>query len=526
MKFINLDISSAGRIVSLTILLYCSFISSSPLNVQAAEGDLEWAFGFGQSGQSLKDVGQNIFVDSVGNVYATGFFRGTVDFDPGPGKVELISVAGNKDIFITKMNSSGSLIWAKNIGGFSDDEGWGITVDASGNVITTGYFVGTVDFDPGDGIQNLSNSGSSDIFISKLDSNGNYVGAWAMGGNQVDYGFGVFTDSSGNIYTTGYFMNIADFDPAEGTTYPLTSASVNVADIFISKLTSSGSFDWAKRIGGTADDEGLGISRYSSGHIYITGWFQGTNVDFDLDNTHTGNIDILTSSGFDIFVLKLTDDGSFIWAKSMGGVSDDRGQAVSVDALGNVYTTGWFVGTADFDPADGANFPLTSSGGVSDADIFVSKLNSGGSFVWAKSMGAASSADVGYGIFADPSGNVYTTGVFNNTADFDPGVATTYNLDSDGGTDIFISKLDSSGNFVWAKRTGGTSDDYGYDIFVDRRGAVYATGYFQGTADFDPGPGTQDLVSGGSFDIFISKLEGRVFPWAMFLPAIIGNKKY
>jgi hypothetical protein len=143
-------------------------------------------------------------------------------------------------------------------------------------------------------------------------------------------------------------------------------------------------------------------------------------------------------------------------------------------------------------------------------------------------MGGSSSADVGYGIFANASGTVYTTGSFQGTGiDFDPGVGV-FNLDSAGDEDIFISKLDSGGNFVWAKSMGGTSLDRGYDIFVDSSGAVYTTGYFLGTADFDPGTGPLEifnLTSTGSSDIFISKLAGRAstFPWPMFLPAIIGN---
>jgi hypothetical protein len=481
--------------------------------VSAAEGDLVWARGFGQN---LDDIGYDIFVDAAGNVYTTGYFQGIVDFDPGTG-FEYLTSAGNNDIFITKLNSSGNLVWARAFGSSFDDVGLGIFVDPSGNVYTTGYYQGTVNFDPaGAGTAERTSIGSADIFISKLNSTGDFVGAWTMGGTADDYGFGIFVDPSGNIYTTGYFRNTVDFDPSGGS-FPLISEGNE--DIFISKLNSDGSFGWARSIGGGTADVGLGISLYSSGNIYITGYFQGT-VIYNPGSGVTG----LTSVGsYDIFVLKLDSSGTLAWAKRMGGVSDDRGQAVSVDASGNVYTTGWFNGTADFDPSDVSTFYLVSSGGASDADIFVSKLNSSGSFVWAKRMGGAPSADVGYGIFADASGNVYTTGVFSGTSDFDPGGATTYNLVSAGGADIFISKLDSSGSFVWAKRMGDVSDDYGYDIFVDASGAVYTTGYFQGTADFDPGSGTHNLTSAGSFDIFVSKLAGRdrTFPWPMFLPAII-----
>ena len=150
----------------------------------------------------------------------------------------------------------------------------------------------------------------------------------------------------------------------------------------------------------------------------------------------------------------------------------DRGWAsrcwrgrISVDAAGNVYTTGFFSRTVDFDPgAETAN--LTSAGA---ADIFVSKLDNAGNFVWARNMGGTSGDfDVGLGVIVDAAGNVYTTGYFNGTADFDPGAGTA-NLTSAGGADIFISKLDNAGNFVWALRPSRRSRQFGV---VDlRRGA-------------------------------------------------------
>jgi len=192
---------------------------------------------------------------------------------------------------------------------------------------------------------------------------------------------------------------------------------------------------------------------------------------------------------------------NFEWAKQLGGVSSDVGSSIAVDAFGNVYTTGYFQGTADFDPGPGA-FNLTSAGG---GDIFISKLDASGNFVWAKQMGGTSE-DVGYSIAVDASGNVFTTGYFEGTADFDPGPGT-FNLTSAGNTDIFISKLDASGNFVWAKQLGGTDYDSGVSIALDTSGNVYTTGWFQGTVDFDPGPGTFNLTSAGNSDIFVHKMS-------------------
>jgi uncharacterized membrane protein YqhA len=323
------------------------------------------------------------------------------------------------------------------------------------------------------------------------------------GGTGNDWGKSITTDALGNIYTIGSFKNTVDFDPGSGT-YNLTSAGTY--DIFIQKLDSAGNFIWAKRMGGTGSDYGYSITTDALGNIYTTGYFRGT-ADFD---PGSGTYNLISAGGYDIFIQKLDAAGNFIWAKAMGGTGQNMGISITTDALGNIYTTGYFHGTADFDPGSGT-YNLTSAGG---ADIFIQKLNSAGNFVWAKSMGGAY-WDEGKSITTDASGNIYTTGGFQLTVDFDPGSGT-YNLISAANSnDIFIQKLDSAGNFIWAKRMGGTGSDYVYSITSDASGYIYTSGYFQGTVDFDPGSGTYNLTSAGSYDIFIQKLDAAGnFIWA------------
>ena len=162
---------------------------------------------------------------------------------------------------------------------------------------------------------------------------------------------------------------------------------------------------------------------------------------------------------------------NFVWAKQMGGVSVDRAWGAAVDGSGNVYTTGGFNGTADFDPGSGA-FNLTAAG---RDDIFVSKLDSAGNFVWVKQMGGVG-FDFVENVALDSSGNVHTTGGFNGTADFDPGSGA-FNLTSAGSLDIFVSKLDSAGSFVWAKQMGGSRVDIAEGVALDGSGNVHTTGF-------------------------------------------------
>jgi hypothetical protein len=401
-------------------------------------------------------------------------------------------------LFGAALSGAQTLQWAKSMGSTNSDEAMGVTLDPSGNVLTTGYFRGTVDFDPGAGVVNLTSAGTEDIFVSKLDASGNFVWAANMGGTGNDFGYAIATDASGNVFITGNFQGTADFDPGTGT-FNLTAAGSGL-DVFIVKLDAAGNFLWAAKIGGGQNDYGYSITTDASGNVYTSGNFVGS-VDFD-PGVGTFNMLAPGSSSWDAFISKLDAAGNFVWAKQLGGTNNEGARSIVTDGLGNVYTAGYFAGTADFDPGVGT---YTLAGG-SLGDIFVSKLDASGNFIFAKAMGGAAYDDC-YAITLDGSGNIYTTGIFKYTSDFDPG-AGTYTLTSPSNTDdIFISKLDGNGNFVWARSMGSTSTDLGYSIATDASGNVYTTGVFRSTVDFDPGAGTFSLTAAGSDDIFISKLD-------------------
>lgn len=463
--------------------------------------------------------------------------------------------------------------WAKSCGSAAGNEvGTSVVIDASGNSYTTGYFYSTVDFDPGNAEYNLTSEGDADIFVLKLDASGNFLWAKGIGSTGADKGMGIALDASGNIYTVGSFSVTVDFDPGAGV---INLTSLGLTDIFVLKLDPSGNFMMAQRKGGRTNDAANGIALDASGNIFITGTFSGqsgnpgdewvsikgtpdafvsklnaagtflwSKLFGDVGNDYGKSItvdaagNIYTTGSFsgyagispgtfyvvsagksDAFILKINADGTISWFKNLGGTEDDFGNSIAVDGTGNVFTTGSFKTTVDFDPASETTFNLTSAGG---ADIFISKLTNTGSFSWAKKMGGPND-DAANSIKLDAFGNIYTTGYFNSTVDFDPG-AGEFNLTSAGSTDIFISKLYSSGDLVFAKKMGGTLEDVGNSIAVDNTGKSYSTGFYTGTANFDPGTGSYDLVSLGLSDIYVSLLLPKA-PMPVMLLNFTASKK-
>ena len=447
-------------------------------------------------GTGTTDEGsQSVAIDAAGNVYTTGQFFGTVDFDPGASTFNLTST-GLEDIFISKLDASGNFLWAKKIGGTGTDVGWRIALDASSNVVVSGYFRYTADFDPGSAVYTLSQVGAAanaDIFVLKLDTNGNFVWVKQFGAPSVDDdAYGLYIDNLSNVYITGYFLGTIDFDPGAGIANLTPAGS---SDIYILKLDASGSFVWAKKMGGTVMDEARSIYVDGSGNVFTVGSFKGT-TDFD---PSTSTLNLISAGNEDIFITKLDASGNFIWAKSIGSTGIDVALSIAVDASGNSYTCGYFNGTVDFDPGVGIS-NLTSAG---TEDIFVCKLDANGNFSWAKRIGSTST-DKAVASIVDASGNIQITGSYSGTVDFDPG-ATTTNFSSAGLTDIFVCTLDASGNFLRAKTIGGTGNDEGNSIAVTSSGSSYISGEYSGTVDFDPSASTFNLTSGGGKDIFVMK---------------------
>ena len=525
-----------------------------------ALGNYVWAKSFGGTSD---DDSSSITIDGNGDVYVTGYFRGTADFDPGTGAANLTS-AGGADIFLAKYDGAGNYLWAKNMGGTADDISTGIAVDASSHIYITGSFNGSGDFDAGAGTASLTSLGGTDIFLTAYDGAGNYLWAKNMGGTGTDSALSVALDAGGNVYITGSFTGTADFD---GDAPVASFTSMGSADIFWAKYDASGTFAWAKTIGGTGDDIGRGINVDVAGNINLTGSFSAT-VDFDAG---AGTDDFTSYGGTDLYIAHYEASGNYVgsicagdtgddfgrsittdasgniymlctyfsnyfsspannevaiikvdmtgyveWEYDITGAGDDNGNCITVDGNGNSYNTGYFNGTTYF---GGGGLTSTTT------NAFVAKQNSDGTYGWAGQLGRydaiISSSASTKKVALDGSGNVYIGGYFKGSLDFDagPGDAT---LTSAGDNDIFIAKYDGNGNYIWAKRIGGTGSDAGIAIAVDATGNAYVTGVFAGTVDFDAGAGTTNLSVGSAF---LTKYDATGnFVWAKsFTPVTSGS---
>lgn len=395
-----------------------------------ASGNFVWAKSMNGTGGG--STGIAISVDASGNVYTTGWFgTSTVDFNPGVPVYTLTS-NGVNDIYVSKLDASGNFVWAKSFGSIGDDYVHDIKLDGSNNVIVTGEFRNTCDFDPGALTFNLTSAGGDDIFINKLDAAGNFVWANSIGNVNDEQSRSVFIDASGNIFFTGSFAGIVDFDPSVLGTYTLSSGPVNSSSYFICKLSASGSFLWAKNGDASIGSGGFSIVLDNVGNIFTAGKFIGT-VDFD-PGVGVNNLTSIPGQ-WDVFVQKLDPLGNYLWAKQINYTStyiDD----IDVDATGNIYLAGVFSNTIDVDPSTSA-YNLSATG--ASQNICIVKWNSSGNFLWARNCDGANSATA-YSMDVDALNNVHIAGLFNNTVDFDPN-APVFNLTSNGIYDAYILKL-------------------------------------------------------------------------------------
>lgn len=481
-----------------TILVFFILFSSETFS-QAV--DLSWIKTMGGTGA---DIANAAGLDAAGNIYVTGNFGGTADFDPGPAVYQLTAL-GTNDIYVAKYNSDGIFIWARQMLGSGFEVPYAIHVDAAGNFCITGMFMGTVDFDPGAGNFSLTPFGNSDAFIAKYDASGNFIWARQVGGTVADAGYSIVSDAAGDYYITGYFQGDADFDPGSGTY--IMSGSVNVPRAFTLKLSASGNFIWAHQVNGPQGSMGYALTMQGN-DLVITGNFTGTA---DFDTSPAVNTLVSASPGAaDIYVLKLQSNGNYIWALKMGGPSLETPRTIATDAEGNIYSAGWYSNAADipndFDPGPGV-FSLQSTG--ANTAMYLSKLSPSGNFIWAKTFAGPTPDFRGNSIASiavDEDQNVYAVGSFVKTVDFDPGTGVYNLIAASDEWDSFIVSLNRQGDFVSAKQMKGPGLDISSAVLRNSQGVIYWIGCHNPGATVDACYGVS-FGNAGQYDMFIAKFD-------------------
>jgi len=360
-----------------------------------------------------------------------------------------------------------------------DIEANDVAIDDSGNTYVVGKYASAAYLEPGIDTPTLMNDGGRGAFVCKYDSDGVLVWATAIDGTESDDVtiYGVAVDSDGNVYSSGMLEGTADFDPGEGTLM-LTSHGFFYGGSFIQKLDSDGSLVWAMTFPGAFSDQSNNIAIDDLGNVYTAGSFEGT-VDFDPGD---GVFDLTAQDlFFGGYVLKLDTDGNLVWAKSLSveaGSGTVAPGAIALDGSDNVHTTGRFVGLIDFDPG-----PDTAYLDQSKFN-FLLKLDTNGNYLW------ASTVDPGINeIAADSAGNVYAAGHVFPFGDPGPTRVPSSLRHRD---DVWISKFDPSGDFVWDRTvdfdhfgiedpSGGALGSRALDITVDFDGNPHISGSFGST---------------------------------------------
>ena len=316
------------------------------------------------------------------------------------------------------------------------------------------------------------------------------IPAWAktIPGSSTDYGNGIVTDSSGNVYVTGQY-NSTSIVPL-GNTLNLPASSGE--DGFIVKYDTSGLAQWYQTIPGTENDNGYGIAVDSSGNVYVSGYYWSTSI-VSLNN----DIELPASSIYDGFIVKYDTSGLAQWFQTISGSSIDIGLGIAVDSSGNVFVTGQYNSTSIVPLGNTLNLPASSG-----EDGFIVKYDTSGLAQWYQTIPGTEN-DNGYGIAVDSSGNVYVTGKYSSTSIVPLG--NTLNLPASNGLDAFIVKYDTSGTAQWAQTIGGSSSDIATGIAVDSSGNVFVTGYYS-SANISLG-NSLSLPASSVYDGFIVKYD-------------------
>jgi len=393
-------------------IIWCAIFLVVTGAAYAAEAPYELAW-TRQLGTSDSDSSRSVAIDGSGNAYISGYTEGSLG---GPS-------AGITDAFLAKYDSAGSLLWTRQLGTSSNDRGYSVAIDGSGNAYISGHTKG--------GLGGGPTAGGWDAFLAKFDSSGTHLWTSQLGTSGWDMSYSVAVDGSGNAYISGR----TDNGPIS---YPYN------IDAFLAKYDSSGSLLWTEQLGTSEYDISNSVAIDGSGNAYISGWTSGS-----IGGPNEGSSDA--------FLAKYAPSGSPLWTRQLGTSSSDQSFSVAIDGSGNAYISGRTEGSLDGPHAGGD-------------DAFLAKYNDSGSLLWKRQLGTSSS-DVSYSVAIDGSGNAYISG--ETWGDLGG--------PNEGSCDAFLAKYDTSGSLLWTKQLGTGDWDDSWSVAIDGSGNAYISGYTKGS---------------------------------------------
>jgi hypothetical protein len=352
----------------------------------------------------------DVAIDSSHALLLVGKLLGTANLGGGQ-----LTSAGSYDVWVAKLAADGTHLWSTSFGGSGWDEPVGVAVDAAGDV----YVAGTFESSFGFGATTLVSAGLKDVFVAKLDPNGNPLWAQRFGNASLDHVTYLAVDPAGDVVITG------EFDGTIGFGGPLL-VSAGGFDAYVAELDPNGGHLWSKRFGDASDQSGESVAFDASGSLLVGAMFQGA-IDM-------GGGPLTSAGGWDICVAKLDAAGGHVWSGRFGGSGDESPQGpkgFAVAPSGHVFVAGTYTGT----PSLGGP-PLPSTGDPNN-DVFLLELDASGMPLWSQGYSAKLEQDA-LAIGLDASGHLVAAGIYEQGATFDLGQGP---LPVFGGFDLFVARF-------------------------------------------------------------------------------------
>ncbi len=412
------------------------------------------------------DNGNDMALDAAGNMYIVGGYQQAIDFGGG---LVLNGAVNESCAFLAKVRPDGTIDWARRVGAGGTIHTIQIDLDPAGEIYISGAFSGSVYF----GTQPVISQGKMDAYIARYTPDGSVDFVWGAGTRDDDFIISLVIDHVGNLYISGNYRGSMDLGGVTIQNFGLTAS-------FIARLTPDGRTVWVDSIKGERQGEAPQLAVDGSGGLYLTGGF-GSDITI-------GTSSFTSAGNNDIYFAKYDVDGSFLWARSAGGVDSDVPRALTVDSWGNIYVGGYFHRTLSIDDKS-----VTSAGRW---DMFLAKFHSDGSIEWLRGMGGKSTEGVGQ-IATDNIGNLYVIGYISDTTDLG---GTT--IISKGSEDVFIAKYASDSRLEWVRQVNGTGLDLAGKLVVDDLGSITVIGAFGGQASF----GRHQRIAAGQIDVFVWRI--------------------